>query len=205
MVGEFCVVPTASMKNTIIPGDCLWIDKLSYGGLLPARPSDIPLINIFTRVEILRKLDSSIDWGSHRLPGFVSPQHSDIVIFRDVHSSQMLVKRLVGLPGDTLRIVKGELYINRKKIKEPKTIIPTCDNDTQCVSFPDNSWSLLEYGPIVIPQKYYFVMGDNRSHSFDSRFIGFVSERDIVGKSNLIIFSFIEGRIQWKRLLSRIN
>jgi signal peptidase I len=83
------------MEPAIMAGDWLWIDKFSYGGILPERWADIPLLNVFTYNTFLRNLDAQIDWGYHRLPGFGKPQVGDIVIFKSPEDREtLLVKRV---------------------------------------------------------------------------------------------------------------
>lgn len=102
VAGEPCFVPSNSMEPTIQVGDWLWIDKFTYGGRLPQRASEIPLINVFTWIKPLREMDAAHHWGDWRMPGLRKPRHLDIIVFRDMKNhSKLVVKRLIGLPGDT--------------------------------------------------------------------------------------------------------
>jgi signal peptidase I len=125
------------MESAIRTGLWLWIDKLTYGGRLPERWADIPLINAFTHIASLRITDAQNYWSYRRLPGFTKPKTGDIVVFNNTHNEEtLLVKRIT-------------------KIKQEDNLI------------------------------LYFLMGDNREKSNDSRTFGWVLERLIVGKVNL--------------------
>ena len=134
--GEPCKVPSGSMEPTIRPGEWLWIDKLSYGGRLPERLADIPLLNIFTHITSWREADAKRNWGYHRLPGFTKPKEGNIVVFNSPENEELLVVKRI----TEIRIENGN--------------------------------------------RFYYMMGDNREGSYDSRAYGWVPERLIVGKIN---------------------
>ncbi len=87
-VGKPCVVPSGSMEPTLLCGDRLWINKLAYGGRLPKRWADIPLLNVFTWIRPLRIADEQNHWKYFRLPGFTQPQLGDIVVFNSNSHNQ---------------------------------------------------------------------------------------------------------------------
>lgn len=227
------------MENMIEADEWLWINKVSYGAVLPKRWADIPLINVFTWIYSLRKADEWNDWGYHRLPKIANPKRSDIVVFKDPENQYfLLVKRLIAQPGDQIEIRNGHLILNNSPLKDPLTVSPTLEKDTLLMAgYPKGTaWNVHNYGPIIIPGKgmvlelndnayeylwlviqregheiiridgqiwldgkiitsysfeknYYFMLGDNRGNSKDSRFWGFVCEEDIIGKgmkSNLL-------------------
>lgn len=103
---------------------------------------------------------------------FTSPQRGDIVVFKSVETpDEDLIKRVVGVPGDTITVQSGVLFVNGKPQKEPYV-------DQQ---YPDMSF----FGPLTVPPGHIFVMGDNRANSRDSRFFGPVPDQNIVGKAFL--------------------
>ena len=174
------VIPTGSMQDTLLVGDHLLVDKLSYA------PS------------------GSI--GRHLLP-YQEPRHGDIIVFRyppDI--SVTLVKRLIGLPGDRLRITGGVVYRKGIRLNEPyvyhkHAYDPTLDNfpnpccrpvkeDLARESQRDMLARHTVSGEVVIPPDSYFAMGDNRDNSSDSRYWGFVPRENLVGKPFLIYWSY---------------
>ena len=238
-VGEPCQVPSSSMENTIHVADWLWINKITYGACLPRRWADIPLINAFTWIRWLREADEQRDWGDNRFPGFLKPKHPDLVVFRSPENERLLlIKRLVGIPGEEIEICDGWLKVNKHLIILPPTLLATeSGKSVSLADFPPKTiWTIHNYGPIKVPGKhvsiilsdenypylkniiekegnsiykrnntfcingraaisyqfkydYYFVLGDNRSNSRDSRFFGFVAEHAIIGKVNHVLFS----------------
>jgi len=109
---------------------------------------------------------------------FRDPARMEIVVFRQVASfdgsKKDLIKRLVGLPGETLEIKEGIIYINGKALEEKHTMNPDFSN----------------FGPVEIPPDAYFVMGDNRPASADSRYFGFLPRRNLIGRAFLRIWPF---------------
>ena len=102
-------------------------------------------------------------------------KYGDIVILK--YGKANLVKRIIGVPGDSIRITNGILYINEKEIEDPYSKIT-------------NNFNLSDYGYNKIPKDYYFVMGDNRTASSDCRIIGLIKKSDILGTTNFRIFPF---------------
>jgi signal peptidase I len=177
----FCVqpfrIPSESMESTLLVGDFLLVDKQSASpnadgsvGLLPAA-------------------------GVHR---------GDIIVFHDpVDATLHLVKRVIGLPGDHLRLHSGRVFINGHELVEPYAVYRPSPPDNFRDNFPrlqsadpeiDSHWwirmrSLIDNGELIIPTGNYFVMGDNRNDSEDSRYWGFVPREAIVGKPLIIYFS----------------
>ena len=95
-VGEPCYIPSESMESTLHVGDYVWVDKISYGALLPSRFADIPLLNVFTWFDCLRMADEKNHWKTKRLKGRNEPQVRDVVVFRNPQNRNiLLVKRVI--------------------------------------------------------------------------------------------------------------
>ncbi len=196
-------IPSASMENTLLVGDFLFVNKAVFGGEL-----EIPLT------------------GLHccRLPSFGTPGRDQVVIFRSVEDSTPnlnIVKRLIGEPGDTLQMVHDTVIRNGERLAEPyalRTGLAAPDEDFRLRQF--RAWQLPHYvgrdpqryhptthdwGPIVVPERHYFVMGDNRAESYDSRFWGFLPRAHIRGRPLIIYMSVATQpfRLRWNRLFRR--
>ncbi|QIN81285.1 signal peptidase I [Rubrobacter tropicus] len=104
-----------------------------------------------------------------------APKRGDIALFEDQQGGEdPLIKRVVGLPGDRLRLREGELYINGDPLEEPYV-----KNDPCKPGYPKTC----SFGPVTVPENHYFMMGDNRTNSIDSRFFGPVPEEDVIGEA----------------------
>lgn len=183
-IGEPCYISSGSMKPGILVGDWLWINKASYGSVMPNRLSDIPLINIFTWNTALRKQDMKTNWGYHRIWGWETFKPKDIIVFRSPEDSTvLLVKRIVEwLPKGT------ELKINTSNYERYKSIL--AQESLSAGNRPDFSDQNNKTGiSYELQSGYCFVLGDNREISRDSRFFGYLCEKQIVGKINGILFS----------------
>ncbi len=169
-------VPSASMENTLMVGDFVLVDKFLYG---PSTPRFLPIVG--SRLPALR------------IPGPGSPHRGDVIVFYapDGTPPRLYVKRLVGLPGDTVMIRGGTLIVNGQEIASPPSAKPAR------TPVPD-------FGPVVVPKAgervLYFVLGDNRDDSLDSRAWGFVPFDRVVGRAMMIYWS-VDGRtgIRWTR------
>jgi signal peptidase I len=172
-------IPSGSMENTLLVGDFLLVDKLHFAG----GPSAI-----------------------HLLP-YGTIQRGDIVVFYfPVDASQFLVKRVIGLPGDHIRLRNKMVYVNGEPLKESYVVHKQWIPDGYRDNFPnqqgssreiDRRWryELANYvndGELVVPAEHYFVMGDNRENSLDSRYWGFVPRANIVGRP-LVIYLSVKG------------
>jgi signal peptidase I len=229
-------IPTGSMKNTLLEGDFLLVNKSAYS---ISTPHQIPFLGKrLSRTEL-------ISTGK--------PEFNDVVAFEipadyydpDSEEYSILIKRIIGLPGDTIEIKDQILYINHKKYRTPSYIkinlneTPIENINTELFPY-NNKWSLENYGPIIVPKKgmkvelnpknilqwqnaintdygkkvisvegtvinlnnqaireylfekdYYFVLGDNRKNSIDSRYFGYIPEEWIIGKAFMIYWSKI--------------
>jgi len=180
-------IPSESMENTLLIGDYLLVDKLCYGGS---------------------------SWLDHILP-YRKVQRGDIVVFHyPVNPGEHFVKRVIGVPGDRLRIINRQVYVNGSALREPyaRYVSPAVkdraarDRSADEVfrnEFPrldisapgmEGEWwlqmkKLVEEGELIIPEGHYFVLGDNRDDSLDSRYWGFVPRENIIGRPLLIYWS----------------
>jgi signal peptidase I len=196
-------IPTGSMERTLLVGDFLLVNKLVYG-------AEIPLTG-------------------KRLPALEHPARGDVIVFQfPKDPSKNFVKRLVGLPGDTLSMVGGQLIRNNVPVQE--TYVTRSDSGVD-VTDDEFAWqsgylvkaaeggigshpSRNNWGPIVVPEKKYFVLGDNRDNSLDSRFWGFVPDSLIRGRPIFVYYSYQPDtarafawltRIRWRRIGERID
>ena len=170
------VIPTGSMEDTLLIGDHLLVDKLAYA---PAG----------------------------RISKYVLPyeqvKRGDIIVFRyPVDIKSTFVKRCMGVPGDRIKLVNKEVYLNGKKLAEPYVYHKTEYIDSYRDNFPSEpnggvlepGLDMLEHhvvnGEVVVPPDSYFAMGDNRDSSLDSRYWGFVPRDNIIGKPLIIYWSY---------------
>ncbi len=170
------VVPTGSMDTTLMIGDHLFVDKMTY-----APPGPI----------------------SGKLLPYQDVRRGDIIVFRyppDIR--QNYVKRVVGVPGDRLKVVEKKLWLNGKELTEPYVqhirpyVDPYADNfpSDPNVFVDEHARTMLQEhvvnGEVVVPPGHYFAMGDNRDNSADSRYWGFVPRENIIGKPTIIFWSY---------------
>jgi signal peptidase I len=168
-------IPSESMENTLLIGDYLLVDKLHFGP------------------------DGSWD----RVIPYSKVKRQDIIVFHyPVHPSEHFVKRVIGVPGDHIRLVNREVYVNGMPLPEPY-VHYFRQHDSFRDDFPrldlpvaglNGAWwlemkKLVEDGQLIVPEGNYFVMGDNRDNSLDSRYWGFVPEENIVGRPLVIYWS----------------
>ena len=174
-------VPTGSMKPTIQEGDRVVVNKLAYDLKVP-----------FTTIAITR-------WDD--------PERGDIVVLFSPVDGTRLVKRVVAIPGDKVEMRDNQLFVNGRVAKQsPIAIASSEDAGTTYVLDEDlyghNHKVMLtpeipavrSFGPVTVPEGNYFVLGDNRDNSNDSRFIGFIERRRIVGKAVAVAFSLDRSR-----------
>lgn len=312
---EVYMIPSSSMEAALIPGDIVFVSKLTYGPKLPVSPFEIPWINIlfYLNSSARKKMDVAW-WNSRRLAGFSKVEQGNVVVFKRFKKQTVpYIKRCAGLPGDQLQVINGTILnfeadpiagnvlipaqvvpenpseftemmdsfginFRRNRLFEPskktayraynvripeklfKNLSLHPDIDTIYVPPPpsaiesdylkgiDSTWNIYNFGPFVIPKKgysieldernyalysrtihdfegkeiiiregkflsdgeeiasytfknnYYFMMGDNRQDSQDSRYYGFVPEQNIIGKADIILFSSDYSGFKWGRL-----
>ncbi len=175
------VIPTGSMEDTLLIGDHLLVDKLAYA------PDGAGIAN--------------------RLLPYEDVKRGDIIVFRyPVNIKDTFVKRVIGVPGDRIRLENKQVYRNGVKLNEPFVIHrdplgpdhiePYRDNFPSYPTYQvlDRGRAMLEHnvvnGEVVVPPGSYFAMGDNRDSSLDSRYWGFVPRENIIGKPLIIYWSY---------------
>jgi len=193
-------VPTGSMKPTILEGDRIWVNKLAYDLKVP-----------FTTWYIF-------EWGN--------PQRGDIAVFYSPYDGKRLVKRVVGVPGDTIELRNNVLVINSRPIQYE----PIADEIVQGLSTADRTGrafateklpgqyhavaghpaapAMRSFPPQRVPEGQYFMMGDNRDDSFDSRYWGTVNRKQIVGRATAVVISVDRqhhGWPRWERTLTSLK
>ncbi|MDR3628723.1 MAG: signal peptidase I [Desulfocapsaceae bacterium] len=137
-------------------------------------------------------------WSATRILKVRDPQRGDIVIFRfPLDRSQDYIKRVVGVPGDEIQIRDKQVYVNGIPSKDEHEI----HNDPHVVS--SGAGVRDNFGPVRVPEHSFFMMGDNRDNSYDSRFWGFVKDSDIIGKAAVKFWSW--DRKRWMPRLNRIG
>lgn len=186
---DWYTVPTGSMKPTVVEGDRVFVNKLAYELRLP-----------FSRYSLAH-------WGD--------PRRGDIVVLYSPEDGMRLVKRVIGLPGDTLAMRGERLYVNGTAV----AYLPATDGEgtdlpvdershalffreqlggrLHAVMFLPERPALRSFDPLRVPAGEYFVMGDNRDNSKDSRYIGFIPRDAIVGRATAVAFSLDPGH--WYR------
>ncbi len=174
-------VPTGSMNPTILEGDLIYVDKVAY--------------------------DLRVPLTLHRLAKWSDPQRGDIVVCFSPDDGTRLVKRVIGLPGDTVEIKNNTLFLNGEPVPYTKadpayaaslpselrrrSILATEDlnGSAHAVMSIPSIVAMRNFGPVTVPPDSYFMMGDNRDNSRDSRFFGFVDREQIVGQAKAVIGS----------------
>jgi signal peptidase I len=211
LLAEAFRIPTGSMEPTLLVGDWLFVNKLRLGPHLP-----------FT---------------NHSLPGYASPRRGDVVVFTSPPQdpsiritpdevTPTLVKRIVGIAGDTLLMRHGELTVNGTAVPSPNAfVLADSVADVPQAIFawqhlieisgsrfgpPIAAPSVHEWGPLVVPAGTYFMMGDNRDNSVDSRYYGPVPRANFQGTPMFIYYSYDPSRgfdyvravtdIRWHRI-----
>ncbi len=199
-------IPTSSMEDTLLVGDFLLVNKFIYGIRTPDWLG-IP----FTKI--------GFSIPHTRLPGFKEPKQGDVIVFRYPRDERInYIKRCVAVEGQTVEIRNKKLFVDGKPFNEPPKvkhtdfrIIPASVNQRDI--FPPGAGNRDNYGPVKVPKDHLFMMGDNRDNSLDSRYWGFLPEKNIVGKALIIYFSWdknaplyrLHKKIRWNRLLGLIK
>jgi len=176
-------VPSGSMMPTILVGDRIVVNKLAY--------------------------DLKIPFTTWHLATWADPQRGDIVVFRSPVDDKRLVKRIVALPGDRIELREDHLFINQEPATYTRVDASTPTAMIVNESVADRTHPLMieperparrSFGPVEVPAGSYFVMGDNRDNSYDSRYFGFLSRDRILGRATFVAMSFDHDRYFTPRL-----
>ena len=171
-LADWNVVPTGSMKPTILEGDRILVNKLAYDFRIP-----------LTRISLYK---------------FADPRRGDIVVFDSKAANTRLVKRVIGLPGDTVEMRDNRLIINGIAARysdighEPDVTFATesyLDVAHKIELARTGVSRFSTFGPVSVPKDCYLVLGDNRDNSADSRFYGFIPRDEIVGNAKTVVLS----------------
>ncbi len=179
---DWVYVPTGSMNPTILEGDRLLVDKHVYGLRIP-----------FTLIHLTRGAD---------------PKRGDIIVFDSPVDGTSLVKRVIAIPGDTVSLDRDRLIVNGRpaayanagahelggllratRAEDPRALRESGDGPAHDILLLPDRWAPSTYGPLLVPRGRYFVLGDNRDNSADSRYIGLVPRRNIVGRATRVVAS----------------
>jgi signal peptidase I len=171
-------IPSGSMENTLLIGDHILVSKFSYGTHIP---NEIPFLDIklFDDIVLFSKV----------------PQRGDIIVFKFPKDERRdFIKRVIGLPGDFLRVRRQKIYINKKLFEDTHARHTDPASNDSFVPRDD-------FGPVLVPEGYVFVMGDNRENSQDSRYWGFLNIKKIRGKALMIYWSWdrIDNWVRFER------
>jgi signal peptidase I len=159
-IGQARVIPSGSMENTLLIGDHLIMSRIGY--------------------------DAGVPFTNWHLPLWRNPKRQQVIIFKPPFAPDTpdYVKRVIGLPGDTIDIHDGAVWINGQKLAEKYTT--------------GTSEAYDQHMPYKVPPDCYFVMGDNRGNSYDSRFWGCVPRKDIIGTPVMIYMSLNVSPEAWE-------
>lgn len=172
-IADLSSISGASMQPTLLDGDKVWVNKLAYDVKIP-----------FTEISLAEVAD---------------PERGDVIIIDSKKADKRLVKRIVGIPGDTIYMQNNALVINGEaagyeilsRDDENLIILEELPNRAHQAKVSRQFFSRTSrsYGPSVVPEDQYFVLGDNRDNSADSRVYSFVPREEIIGRSASVVFS----------------
>jgi signal peptidase I len=181
-IADWNDVPSGSMNPTIVEGDRVFVNKLAY--------------------------DLKVPFTTWHVAQWSNPKRGDIVVFFSPVDGTRLVKRVIGAPGDRVEMVNDQLYLNGRAAQyepvpasvgrdvPPTTHGPRVYAREKAEASPGHAVAILPllaarrtFGPVTVPEGQYFMMGDNRDDSYDSRFWGAVKRDRIVGRASLVVLS----------------
>jgi signal peptidase I len=171
-IADWNDVPSGSMRPTVLAGERVFVNRAAY--------------------------DLKVPFTTWRLVQWSDPTRGDIVVLYSPHDGKRLLKRVVGVPGDRIEMEDNQLIVNGTNALYRDAAPPGGDSSVRHETVFDRD-HLVEvasigtaastFGPVVVPPMSYLVMGDNRDHSFDSRFFGFVPRSQILGRATRIVAS----------------
>ena len=182
-LADWNVVPSGSMKPAILEGDRILVNKLAYDLKIP-----------FTHIAV---------------HNFADPKRGDIVVFDSSAADTRLVKRVIGLPGDTVSMRDNRLiingiearYSNIERRSDAVLVTESYPGISERIELvPSGASRLSSFGPVKVPKDHYLVLGDNRDNSADSRVYGFVPRDEIVGSARTVVLSLDYDRHYLPRL-----
>ena len=201
LVGAFHIT-SGSLERTLLVGDVLFVNKALYG-------AEVPLTN-------------------KRLPAFRQPRRRDVVVFDSAEEPGLtVVKRIIGVPGDTIEMRDNVVLINGERLDEPHAVVTDELGDPADAKM--RAWqlryflgedrlhyapSLKNWGPLAVPPDSFMMMGDNRDFSYDSRYWGFLGGDRIMGKALIVYYSYDKNgllplpfftAIRWRRLFTLLR
>ncbi|MEA2711360.1 MAG: signal peptidase [Phycisphaerales bacterium] len=192
-IADWNIVPTGSMNPTIVEGDRIFVNKMAYGLRVP-----------FTTWHVA-------DWSA--------PQRGDVIVFHSPADGERLVKRVVALPGETVSMINNLLYINGQPANlalAPAGVIGGRIFATETLSGASSPHPIIvtpalparrDFAAVTVPADHYFVLGDNRDNSGDSRYFGFVPRENITGRSSRVLYSLDADDFylpRWERTLEAL-
>ncbi|MGC1907195.1 MAG: signal peptidase I [Candidatus Acidiferrum sp.] len=169
-IGQARVIPSGSMENTLLIGDHLIMSRIGY--------------------------DAGVPFTNWHVPLWRNPHRQEVIIFRPPYApdSTDLIKRAIGIPGDTVDLHEGSVFVNGKKLMEPYAVGPT--EGIPAGNAPAG-YSEIRF-PYKVPDNCYLAMGDNRTNSYDSRFWGCVPRANIIGTPVMIYMSLDGPSDAWE-------
>lgn len=193
-IADWNIVPTGSMKPTIVEGDRIFVNKLAY--------------------------DLKLPYTTRHLAQWKDPQRGDIVVFYSPADEERLVKRVVGLPGDSIAMGNNRLYINGIPLdyammpklpgytgREQAELTEYLGTRQHPILLSPNIPSPRSFAPLTVPKDSYFMLGDNRDNSADSRYFGCVERHRIVGRATAVVASLDSSNLyapRWERFFTAL-
>jgi signal peptidase I len=207
VISSFCkvfifgiyAIPGSSMESTLLMGDRVLVNKLKYGPRLPRSPAEIPGLYILCFIiDNIKNKNVETCWEYHRIIGYSEVERNEIIVFNHPVSDKVFIKRCVGLPGDSIGMINGNLFVNNVLVQGSEIGSATNISCLKAIDLQEQNYYELNPG-------CYFMLGDNRDNSNDSRHWGVVHKENIIGESVLVLFSLDDSKFRWDRFMKRIE